>query len=102
MFLLPSMVSVSGLLEPLASPLQPTNALPGLGVAVSVTVLPASYVGRSGFPVAVPLPAVVRLSVNCWTAPIAKSLKLVSPVTWELVAVRVPVVVTDQVGALYF
>ena len=40
MFLLPVIVTASGLAVPVASPLQPVNWKPAAGVAVSVTTVP--------------------------------------------------------------
>ena len=56
------MLTVSGLALPVASPLQPANCCPAPGLAVSVTVVPLSYVGWSGLLATVPLPVVLTVS----------------------------------------
>ena len=44
MFLFPFIVTVKGFIEPDASPLQPVNAYPLAGLAVTVAELPELYV----------------------------------------------------------
>ena len=59
----PSMVTVTGLPLPSASPNHSTNVAPGPATAVSVTVLPGGYCARSGSLVTLPLPLTSTLSV---------------------------------------
>jgi hypothetical protein len=61
--LFPVIDTVSGLLEPEASPLQPEKLHPAAGVAVSWTVDPEAYDAWSGLLETVPWPTVETVNV---------------------------------------
>jgi len=57
-------VSGSGFVELVTSPVQPTNPQPAVGVAVSVTLEPNAYLGWSGLFATEPRPAIVTATVK--------------------------------------
>src|SRR4029079_11435654 len=81
-----SIVTVSGLALPPASPDQLTNTQPGPGVAVSCTVEPSLYEGWFGFFVTVPLPMMLIVSVRWIGEKLATMFLLTSTITLSRVA----------------
>jgi hypothetical protein len=66
MDLLPVIITVSGLVDPLALPLQFRKVFPEAGVAVSVTCSFCAYFGFWGLTVTEPLPDGLTVTVNVY------------------------------------
>jgi len=63
--LLSSIVIVSGFVDPDRSPDHPVNEASPVGIAVSVTGVPESYIPPGGFRVTEPGPTVFTVNVYC-------------------------------------
>src|SRR5262245_14522280 len=63
-----SIVTDTGFVLPVASPVHESKNQPAAGVAVTWTIVPWVYDGWFGAGVAVPLPTVDNVSVNVFTA----------------------------------